>query len=240
MVERVAGVGGVIGVTLGGSRARGTHRPDSDWDFGLYYRGDFDPQQLRAIGWEGTVFELGAWGGGVFNGGAWLHIDGRKVDVLYRDLEVVEHELAEARAGRFHREPLLFHIAGIPSYLVVGELAINRVLRGTLPRPQFPAALRTNAPRVWNTTADHLFDYVRVQVAPRGQAAECVALLVTAAMCTAHAVLAARGEWCVNEKQLLNRAGLRDIDEIVCGLRSGTADLARSVSDVAELCRNAR
>ena len=33
----------VRAVTLGGSRAEGTNRPDSDWDFSLYYRGRFDP-----------------------------------------------------------------------------------------------------------------------------------------------------------------------------------------------------
>lgn len=36
---RPARVGGVVGVCLGGSRARGTHRADSDYDLGLYYRG---------------------------------------------------------------------------------------------------------------------------------------------------------------------------------------------------------
>lgn len=71
----------------------------------------------------------------MFNGGAWLTIDGRRVDVHYRDLDVVEHELAEAEEGRFRVEPLLFHLAGIPTYLIVAELAVNRVLRGELPRP---------------------------------------------------------------------------------------------------------
>jgi predicted nucleotidyltransferase len=30
---------GVEAVTLGGSRAEGTSRPDSDWDFSLYFQG---------------------------------------------------------------------------------------------------------------------------------------------------------------------------------------------------------
>lgn len=47
----------------------------------------------------------------MFNGGAWLQIEGRWVDVHYRDLDTVEHELAEAQAGRFRIEPLLFHLA---------------------------------------------------------------------------------------------------------------------------------
>ena len=130
VADRLAALPAVHAVALGGSRAQGTHRPDSDWDLAVYYRGAFDPADLRGLGWEGEVSEVGGWGGGVFNGGAWLTIDGRRVDVHYRDLDVVERELAEAEEGRFRVEPLLFHLAGIPSYLVVAELAINRVLRG--------------------------------------------------------------------------------------------------------------
>jgi hypothetical protein len=35
----LGGVPGVVAVVLGGSRAAGTARPDSDWDVGVYYRG---------------------------------------------------------------------------------------------------------------------------------------------------------------------------------------------------------
>ncbi|MEU0214239.1 nucleotidyltransferase domain-containing protein, partial [Streptomyces sp. NPDC006265] len=126
VADRLALLPAVEAVTLGGSRAQGTERPDSDWDLAVYYRGAFDPADLRAVGWEGEVCEIGAWGGGVFNGGAWLTIEGRSVDVHYRDLDVVEHEVAEAEAGRFRVEPLMFHLAGIPTYLLVAELAINK------------------------------------------------------------------------------------------------------------------
>jgi hypothetical protein len=139
--DRLAGLPTVQAVTLGGSRAQGTHHPDSDWDLAIYYRGGFDPQTLRDIGWAGEVSDIGAGGGGVFNGGAWLTIEDRRVDVHYRDLDVVEHELTEAAAGRFRIEPLLFHLAGIPSYLLVAELAINIVLRGRgRATPRLPAS----------------------------------------------------------------------------------------------------
>jgi hypothetical protein len=29
-------------------------RPDSDWDFAVYYRGTFSPDSLRALGWPGN------------------------------------------------------------------------------------------------------------------------------------------------------------------------------------------
>ena len=108
VARRLSGIGGVTAVRLGGSRAAGTHRPDSDWDFSLYYRGRFDPGELAELGWPGEIFPVGGWGGGVFNGGARLRADGRRVDVHYRDLAGVEHHLAEAREGRFEIERLLF------------------------------------------------------------------------------------------------------------------------------------
>jgi tRNA nucleotidyltransferase (CCA-adding enzyme) len=37
VTRKLEGVPGIIGVVLGGSRARGTHRPDSDIDIGIYY-----------------------------------------------------------------------------------------------------------------------------------------------------------------------------------------------------------
>ncbi|MGW1738503.1 nucleotidyltransferase domain-containing protein [Nocardia sp. NPDC001965] len=234
VADRLAALPNVRAVTLGGSRAAGTHGPDSDWDFALYYRDRFDPADLRAVGWAGEVSELGAWGG-VFNGGAWLTIDGRPVDVHYRDLTVVEHEHAEAELGRFRWEPLAFHLAGIPSYLVVGELAGAQVLRGTLPRPRFPVAMRAAAPPIWRRQAALTLRYARTAYAPRGRLTETAGALATAAMQTAHAIAAAGGEWVTNEKRLLDRAGLRDIDEIVGGLTDDPATLFRAVDAAQDL-----
>src|SRR5579862_3940782 len=56
VARRISGIPGVLAVTLGGSRADGTHRPDSDWDFSLYYRGTFEPGDLRTLGWPGEIF----------------------------------------------------------------------------------------------------------------------------------------------------------------------------------------
>ncbi|MEV0150302.1 MULTISPECIES: nucleotidyltransferase domain-containing protein [unclassified Nonomuraea] len=235
VADRLAALPAVRAVSLGGSRAEGTHTPDSDWDLAVYYRGGFDPAGLRAVGWEGEVSEIGGWGGGVFNGGAWLTIEGRRVDVHYRDLDVVERELAEARRGRFHWEPLMFHLAGIPSYLVAAELAVNRVLRGTLPRPDYPRALRAAAPPVWRGRAAMTLRYAGAAYAPRGQVTEVAGALATAAMQEAHAVLAERGEWVTNEKRLLLRAGLRGVDAIVAGLRPEPEALTRAVAEAEAL-----
>ncbi|WP_029391355.1 nucleotidyltransferase domain-containing protein [Streptomyces xiaopingdaonensis] len=211
--DTLAELPGVRGVALGGSRGSGTERPDSDWDFALYYRGTFDPGVLRDVGWPGEVSELGGWGG-LFDGGAWLTIEGRRVDIHYRDLDTVEEQVAEAAAGRFHVEPLLFHLAGIPSYLLAAELAANRGLRGETPRAiPYPSALRRSAPARWLGTARHVLRYAAANSAPLGARTEVAGALATSAMQAGHAVLAARGEWVTNEKHLLERAGLRRVDD---------------------------
>jgi hypothetical protein len=43
----------------------------------------------------------------------------------------------------------MFHLAGIPSYIVLAELAMHRVLSGELPRPDYPAVLRERASQAW-------------------------------------------------------------------------------------------
>ncbi|EST22833.1 nucleotidyltransferase domain-containing protein [Streptomyces roseochromogenus] len=239
--DRLAALPTVQAVALGGSRAQGTHRDDSDWDLAVYYRGPFDPDDLRAVGWDGEVSEVGEWGGGVFNGGAWLTVDGRRVDVHYRDLDVVEHELAEVAEGRFRVEPLLFHLAGIPTYLIVAELAVNQVLRGTLPRPAgYPAKLRVTAAERWYGTARATLGYAKANHAPHGRLTETAGAIATAAAQAAHAVLAARGEWVTNEKRLLERAGLRGIDAVVGGLRAEPDALVRAVTDAERIVGSTR
>ncbi|WP_328870604.1 nucleotidyltransferase domain-containing protein [Streptomyces sp. NBC_00287] len=238
--DRLAALPTVHAVALGGSRAQGTERPDSDWDLAIYYRGPFAPADLRAVGWDGEVSEIGDWGGGVFNGGAWLTIDGHRVDVHYRDLDVVEHELAEAEQGRFRVEPLLFHLAGIPSYLVVAELAINRVLRGELPQPsEYPEKLRPTASERWYGTARATLAYAEANHVGAGRRTELAGAVATAAAQTGHAVLAARGEWVTNEKRLLERAGLRGVDDVIGVLAAGREPLSRVAAEAGRLFERA-
>ncbi len=233
VVDHLAGLPGVRAVTLGGSRATGKHRPDSDWDFAVYYRGAFSPGGLRALGWPGQVSEIGGWGGGVFNGGAWLQVDGRKVDVHYRDLDDVEHHLAQARAGRFAVERLMFHLAGVPTYIVVAEIALNQVLSGDLPRPGYPDALRTAAAPRWWGDAQATLGYGRDGYAGHGRLTETAGTIAVAAAQAGHAVLAASGQWITNEKTLLDRAGLRGLDQILAGLTPAPDALTEAV-DAAE------
>jgi hypothetical protein len=99
----------------------------------------------------------------------------------------------------------------VPTYLVVAELAGHRVLHGDLPRPEYPDALRAAAPAQWFGRARFSLDYGRGAYAVTGQALAAAGAAARAAAETAHGILAARGEWVVNEKRILARAGLRGL-----------------------------
>ena len=179
----------------------------------------------------------------MFNGGAWLQVNGRKVDVHYRDLEDAEYRLREAQAGRFGIERLQFHLAGVPTYIVLAEVAGNRLLAGELPAeltpPQYPDALRAAASRGWWSSAEATLDYGRSAYAQRGRITETAGTIALAACQAAHAVAAAAGQWVTNEKTLLDRVGLRGVDEILAGLNPDAGTLTRAVDRALELLENA-
>ena len=129
----------------------------------------------------------------------------------------------------------MFHLAGIPSYIVLAELALNLVLSGDLPRPGYPPALRRSAQASWRENALATLGYARTAHADRGHVADTAGAIALAACQGAHAVLAGRGEWVTNEKTLIDRAGLRGVDDIVTGLSAEPACLRDAVDRAAAL-----
>lgn len=223
----------VEAVALGGSRAQGTNHADSDWDIAVYYRGNFDPQSVRDLGWPGRISELGAWSP-IFNGGGKLTVQGQLIDIHYRDLDLVNRIHDDACRGIYVVERLLFHQAGLPSYILLAELGINKTLRGSLPHWEFPEALRGTAPGIWREWADLTLQYAEEGHARHGRAAQCAGLLSEGACYAAHAILAHRGQWVTNEKQLLTRAGLRWLDGVIAELGPDAQSLLRGTAEVRE------
>jgi hypothetical protein len=235
LVEALARHPDVTAVTLGGSRAQGRARPDSDWDFGLYYREGIDTDAIRALGYAGHVAEPGAWGR-IVNGGAWLEVDGVRVDVLYRDLNVVDFWVAEAEAGRFEIDRVGGHVAGLPTYVLAGELALGKVLHGSLPRPSFSAALQASAPPIWE--GDAAFALLMAEgYASRGDPVACAGLLARAIFAAAHARMAARRVWALNEKGLVSQAGMGAAVEILAAVGATPQRLRDSVAQIRSLLR---
>lgn len=136
VVARLRTVAGVAALVLGGSRAQGTHTATSDIDIGLYYEPsvpiDLDALKAAAADLDDAhrpdaVTGIGGWGPWI-NGGGWLKVDGRAVDVLYRDLAKVRAVIDDGREGRIttHYQP--GHPHAFVSIIYAGEVAVCRPL----------------------------------------------------------------------------------------------------------------
>ena len=204
VVDHVAAMGGVEAATLGGSRATGTATADSDWDVGLYYR---EPLDLSALAELGQVHPPGTWGR-LMNGGAWLDLPGARVDVILRDLDVVERWSDEARAGRYEVDGLLGYLAGFPTYVLMAEVASSLVLRGQLDLDaSFPEALRASAPTRWRFHRDFSLAHAR-RAARLGNDVVALGQLSRAVVEEAHARHCTAGRWVLNEKRIQEGTGL--------------------------------
>jgi len=218
------------GVTLGGSRARGDNRPDSDWDFGVYYRGELDVAVFERLGWSGHVYRPFDWGR-VMYGGAVFDLDSRHFDIHYRNLDVVKQWTAEAEEGRFEIHILGFHLAGIPTYMLPGELATSNVLWGSLPKPSYPAALRRSAPAHWLQRAFSELGYSHYW-ASTANPVSCAGALARAVLQCAHARLAHRGVWALNEKRMVQAADLTGLYQLFSSLGASARRLERAIEEV--------
>lgn len=216
LADRLSAVPGVVCVALGGSRARGAHRPDSDWDLGVYYRPPLDVTALRRVaaevvdaGTDATVTAPGEWGPWV-DGGAWLTVDGRRVDWIYRDVDRVATVCSDCRRGRYEVGFQVGHPLGFYSHAYAGEVALCRPLRdpdGALARLRaqtrsYPRALADAlATRAWE--AGFVVDNAAKAVDDPVYVAGC---LFRAVGVLAHALAGRDRRWLINEKGMLREA----------------------------------
>jgi len=210
LAGRLAGISGVVGVMLGGSRARGEHTPESDVDLGLYYRPALDVAALGELarevaGPEAKVTAPGEWGPWV-DGGGWLSVAGTAVDWLYRDLDRVHAAWRDAETGDFSFHAQVAHPLGVPNFAYAGEVALGVVLadptgeltelhRVTGHYPQrLGQALITG---LWE--ASFLIANARKAVS-RGDTTYVAGCLFRAVGICAHALHGHAGRWLINEK----------------------------------------
>lgn len=117
LVESLIGIPGAVAVArAGGEDPTWPAAPGGEPAYLLYYRGTLDAARIRKLGFEGEVAEPGDWGR-LMNGGASLTVEGRRVEVIYRDLDAVEHWVSEASEGRFEVDAVDGWLAGMPTYV---------------------------------------------------------------------------------------------------------------------------
>jgi hypothetical protein len=235
LAAELAASGGVIAVVVGGSQATGAADEHSDWDLGVYYRGEIALDRLQR--W-GEVHPPGSWGR-LMNGGAWLQVGPARVDVLLRDVEAVEHWTAEAGAGRFAVDGLLGYVAGLPTYTLTAEVAIARPIHGSLDvETTFPGALAASAPPRWRFCRDFSLTHARSHAA-RGNVAGALGQAARALFEEAHARVCEQRRWVLNEKRLLTHAGLDEAGALLWETGSTVAELEQLVGRLAGVLASA-
>ncbi len=261
IAARLGSLPGVAAVVIGGSRGRGSHRPASDLDLGIYYHPD-EPLDIPLLDClaasldderrAGLLTQPGGWGPWV-NGGGWLKIHGLAVDFLYRDLTRVAQVIEDSRRGviSMHYQP--GHPHGFPSYIYMSEAATCRVLhdpRGAL------AALREKTdpypPALCQAVIDAFFwesDF-SLQIARKGAAqgdcAYVAGCCFRALSCLLQTLFALNRVYWLNEKGALALADrfelrpphLRQQVEVAFSTLSGDSrDLETAVERMSELVR---
>ncbi|MBP2381689.1 nucleotidyltransferase domain-containing protein [Brachybacterium sacelli] len=243
IAERVGSVPGIRAVTLGGSRARGTHHPDSDVDLGLYYDADtLDLPALRqaASGILGAPVDVagpGGWGPWV-DGGAWLTVDATAVDLILRECARVREQRDRAIRGEFAVHQQTGHPLGFLDVAYAGEVATCRPLvdaNGVVEELRaglspYPRALR-------DALVAHLVNAEFIlggaaKATGRGDLAYLQLCCTTALMWCAHAWHAEAGTWVTNEKGVVTGVARLPLDTQDFAARAADA-LARLGPDLS-------
>ncbi len=227
LADRIVDVPGVVAVMLGGSRARGADRPDSDVDLGLYYRPPLDTAALRALAGvvatardqgphdhrnDVELTEPGGWGPWV-DGGGWMRIDDVDVDWIYRDLDRVQRSWRLASTGEFEFHAQTGHPLGVPDFAYAGEVALGRVLADPTGELGALKAQAEHYPPALARAVRSRLDEARFSLgalpksAGRGDLTFVAGCLFRVVCLCAHAVHAAAGRWVISEKGLIDAAG---------------------------------
>jgi predicted nucleotidyltransferase len=221
LTHTLADVPGVTAIVLGGSRARGTDKAESDHDIGLYYS---DAQPLDTGRLRGVVRTLvddlraadvttvGGWGPWIVGGG-WLVIEGRKVDLLYRNIEAVARVIESCRAGdiSMHHQP--GHPHGFCSVIWMGEVALCRPLHdpggaiAKLKTAALPYPLQLGEALIRRFQWEILFSIENAELAvQRGEQTHVAGCAYRALACLAQVLFARNERYLINEKGALQEA----------------------------------
>src|SRR5581483_3438762 len=243
IVPVLADVPGIAAIALGGSRARGTATETSDYDIGLYYSAQrpLDTDRLSqavrifADAAEAQVTPIGGWGPWIV-GGVWLTVAGRKVDLLYRNIEAVAETIEKCRAGEIdiHYQP--GHPHGFCTAIWMGEVALCRPLHDPEGRLARLKAAASPYPRALRDALVRKFDWEILFAIENGELAAARAEQTHVAGC-AYRALACAGLvlFALNERYLFNEKGaLQEAAQFPLAI----PDIAKRANDIWRLIGN--
>jgi predicted nucleotidyltransferase len=258
VAARVGALDGVVAVALGGSLARGRAGAGSDVDLGIYYdpARPFSIDELRALATElddrhaPELVGFGGWGPWI-NGGAWTRVRGVKLDLLYRDLRLVDQVLDDCQAGRVTCNYQPGHPHGFHRHIYAGEVHHNLALHdpgGALAARRartspYPPALARELVRRYGWEAGFATLTAR-GAAARGDLAYVSGCLFRAVACLVQVLFALHGRWFVNEKgSVAEAAGLpltpagfaARVDAVLGGLVPDPATLEAALDEMDAL-----
>ncbi|HSE10290.1 MAG TPA: nucleotidyltransferase domain-containing protein [Nocardioidaceae bacterium] len=256
LADRLVDIDGVRAVLLGGSRARGDHTPQSDYDLGLYYEPSLDVAAIQALahevaGPEARVTVPGAWGPWV-DGGGWFTIEGSAVDWIYRDLGRVRRSWADAQVGRFSYHAQVGHPLGVPDFAYAAEVALGIVLAdptGELTALQRSA--REYPPALANALVEGLWEAHFLianarKAVVRADTTYVAGCLFRVVELCAHALHGRARQWLTNEKGAVRLAAALpdapvDFDvrahAVLAGMGSTPKQLALTIDAAEELLK---
>ncbi|WP_407181647.1 DNA polymerase subunit beta [Bradyrhizobium sp. STM 3562] len=155
---------------------------------------------------------IGGWGPWIV-GGAWLSIQGRKVDLLYRNVEAVAQVIGDCRAGNISMHYQPGHPHGFCSAIWMGEIALCRPLhdpRGTIAKLKasalpYPRSLAEALVRRFQW--EILFSIENAALAvSRGEQTHVAGCVYRALACAAQMLFALNRRYLINEKGALPEA----------------------------------
>jgi hypothetical protein len=217
----LAEVPGVQAVVLGGSRARGSEHPTSDYDIGLYCGNGvaLDTDRLSIVVKEiaddpgaTTVTGYDEWGTWIV-GGAWLSVEGQKVDLLYRHADNVERVMVACQRGIVLMTYQPGHPHGFCSAIWMGEIAYCQPLhdpQGLIARLKsialpYSQALRRELIRRFQWEV--LFSIENAELAAaRNERTHVAGCLYRSLACIAQVLFALNERYLINEKGALQEA----------------------------------